>query len=75
MAIYTIQVSPEYKDFAQTLLATISILLCLHVLLSGQKSTGLIGSTFNPPFSDTLTKVIISISFYYLVVKKIIAFE
>jgi len=71
-AIYTIKVSPEYRDFAQTLLATLSILLCLHVLLSGQRSTGLIGSVFNTPFSDTLAKVVVSIAFYYLVVRRLV---
>jgi hypothetical protein len=71
-AIYTIHIASEYKDFAQALIATLSIMLMLHVLLSGQKSTGLIGSMFNSPFSDTLAKVIVSIAFYYLVVKKIL---
>ena len=71
-SIYTICVVPEYKDFARTLLAATVILITLHLLMSGQKSTGLIGSMFNSPFSDTFSKILISIAFYYLVFKKIV---
>ena len=71
-SIYTIFVVPEYKDFARTLLAATVILITLHLLMSGQKSTGLIGSMFNSPFSDTFSKILISIAFYYLVFKKIV---
>ena len=71
-SIYTIKVIPEYKDFAKTLLAVIVILITLHLLMSGQKSTGLIGSMFNSPFSDTFSKILVSIAFYYLVFRKII---
>lgn len=71
-SIYTISVVPEYKEFTKTLLAVIVILLTLHLLMSGQKSTGLIGNMFNSPFSDTFSKILISLAFYYLVFKKII---
>jgi hypothetical protein len=71
-AIYTVKVAPAYRDLAQALLATSVVLLTLHVLLSGQRSTGLIGSMFNSPFSETLAKVIVSIAFYYLVVRKLV---
>lgn len=71
-AIYTVHIANEYRDFAVALLATFVILLTLHVLLSGQHSTGLVGSMFNSPFSETLAKVIVSIAFYYLVVRKLI---
>lgn len=71
-SIYTIKISSEYRDLARSLLASLSILLFLHVLLSGQKSTGLVGSMFNSPFSDTLSKVFVSIAFYYLVIKRLV---
>lgn len=71
-SIYTIHISPDYRDLAKALLATSTILLTLHILLSGQRSTGLIGSVFNVPFSETLTKVIVAIAFYYLVVYRLV---
>ena len=74
-SLYTVHVADEYRDFATALLATFSVLLVLHILLSGQRSTGLVGSMFNSPFSETLTKVVVAISFYYLVVKKIVRFD
>ena len=73
-SIYTIHVEPLYKDFINTITATLVVLIFLHILMSGQKSTGLIGCIFNIPFSDTLSKILISITFYYLVFKKIITF-
>ena len=71
-SIYTISVFPEYKEFAKTLFAVTVILITLHLLMSGQKSTGLIGSMFNSPFSDTFSKILISVAFYYLVFRKIV---
>ena len=71
-SIYTIRVNPEYVDFANTLMATTVILIVLHLLMAGQNSTGLIGSLFNEPFSDTFTKILIAIAFYYLVFRKIV---
>ena len=71
-SIYIIKINPEYKDFANTLMFVSVILIVLHLLMTGQKSTGLIGSLFNSPFSDTFSKIIISISFYYLVFRKIV---
>jgi hypothetical protein len=71
-SIYTIKINNEYKDFANTLMAVTVILIVLHLLMAGQKSTGLIGSLFNSPFSDTFSKIMISIAFYYLVFKKIV---
>jgi hypothetical protein len=72
-SIFTIKMCEEYKDFARTLFAVFVIFLMLHVLLSGQSSTGLIGNAFNSPFSETLAKIFVSISFYYLVALKIIS--
>jgi|SaaInlStandDraft_1057018.scaffolds.fasta_scaffold01999_6 hypothetical protein len=74
-SIYTIHVSPEYKDFARALLATISVLIVLHLLMSDQKKMGIVGGLFNDPFSDTFSKILVSIASYYLVVKKIISIE
>jgi len=74
-SIYTIKVAPEYRDFARALKATVVILLCLHVLMTGQSSTGLVGAVFNSPFSETLAKVMLSIAFFYLVVRKIAMIE
>lgn len=71
-SIYTIKVAPVYKEFANTLLAVTVILIVLHLLLAGQRSTGLIGSMFNSPFSDTFSKILISVAFYYLVFRKIV---
>ena len=71
-SIYTISVSPEYKDFANTLMAVTVILIVLHLLMAGQTSTGLIGSMFNEPFSDTFSKILISVAFYYLVFRKVV---
>jgi hypothetical protein len=71
-SIYTIKINPEYKDFANTLMAVTVILIVLHLLMTGQKSTGLIGSLFNSPFSDTFSKILISIAFYYLVFRKMV---
>lgn len=71
-SIYEIRVNPEYVDFANTLLATTVILIMLHLLMAGQRSTGLIGSLFNTPFSDTFAKILVAIAFYYLVFRKII---
>jgi hypothetical protein len=71
-SIYTVRINPEYKDFANTLMAVMVILLVLHLLMAGQKSTGLIGSLFNSPFSETFSKILIAISFYYLVFRKMV---
>jgi len=71
-SIYTIHVNPEYVDFANTLFATIVVLIVLHLLMAGQQSTGLIGSLFNTPFSDTFAKILVAIAFYYLVFRKIV---
>ena len=71
-SIYTIKVNPEYREFITTMLAVISIIIFLHLLMSGQKSTGLIGSMFNSPFSDTFSKILISVAFYYLVFRKVV---
>ena len=71
-SIYTIHIVPEYREFARTLLAVTVILIALHLLMSGQRSTGLIGSMFNSPFSDTFSKILISVAFYYLVFRKIV---
>ena len=71
-SIYTIYVSPEYKEFTNTLTAVTVIIIMLHLLMTGQRSTGLIGSMFNSPFSDTFSKILISIAFYYLVFRKIV---
>ena len=71
-SIYTIRINPEYKDFANTLMVVTVILIVLHLLMTGQKSTGLIGSLFNSPFSDTFSKILISIAFYYLVFRKMV---
>jgi hypothetical protein len=71
-SIYTIRINPEYKDFANTLMTVAIILIVLHLLMTGQKSTGLIGSLFNSPFSETFSKIFISISFYYLVFRKMV---
>ena len=74
-SIYTIKVSPEYKDFAVALLATVSVLIVLHLLMSGQTKMGLVGGLFNEPFSDTFSKILVSLAFYYLVVRKIVSIE
>lgn len=74
-SIYTIHVSPEYRDFSRALLATISVLIILHLLMSGQKNMGIIGNLFNDPFSDTFSKILVSISCYYLVIRKIVSIE
>lgn len=71
-SIYTIRVNPEYVDFTNTLLATTVFLIVLHLLMAGQRSTGLIGSFFNEPFSDTFAKILVAITFYYLVFRKIV---
>ena len=71
-SIYTVSILPEYKEFASSLLAISSILIVLHLLMSNQKSVGFIGKVFNSPFSDTFMKILVSISFYYLVVKKLV---
>jgi hypothetical protein len=71
-SIYTIKINHEYKDFANTLMAVTVILIVLHLLMAGQKSTGLIGSLFNSPFSETFSKIMIAIAFYYLVFRKIV---
>ena len=74
-SIYTINVLPEYVELANILMAVTVILIVLHLLMAGQKSTGLIGSIFNAPFSDTLAKILISIAFYYLVFRKLITIK
>jgi hypothetical protein len=74
MSIYTIHILPEYRDFASSLLFAVTILITLHLLMSNQKSTGLLGSLFNEPFSETFCKILVSLAFYYLVVREIISF-
>lgn len=74
-SIYTIHVSSEYRDFSRALFATISVLIVLHLLMSGQKKMGIVGNLFNDPFSDTFSKILVSISFYYLVVKNLVSIE
>lgn len=72
-SIYTYHVLPEYKDFINTIVATTIIFITLHLLMSGQKNIGLIGNLFNSPFSETFSKVLISLAFYFLVFRKIIS--
>jgi hypothetical protein len=71
-SIYTLKVSPNYKDLARALLFVVSVLLMLHVLMAGQPQAGLTGFMFNGSFSETLAKVMVALAFYYLVVRKII---
>lgn len=71
-SIFTIHVAEQYREFSRTLFAVLIILLVFHVLMSGQNSTGLIGGLFNRPFSETLSKILVAIAFYYLVSCKII---
>ena len=71
-SIYTVHVAPVYREFANTLMGVTVILIVLHLLMAGQKSTGLIGSMFNSPFSDTFSKILISVAFYYLVFRKVV---
>ena len=72
-SIYTIYVSPEYKEFANALLAVSIISIMLHLLMANQTSIGIIGGVFNSPFSDTFAKLLVSIAFYYLVFKKLVS--
>ncbi len=72
-SIYTIHINPEYKDFTNTILAISIILIALHLLMSNQKTIGIIGRLFNSTFSDTFAKILVAISFYYLVFKKIVS--
>jgi hypothetical protein len=71
-SIYTIHVSPEYKEFTNTLLAVSVISIILHLLMANQTSIGIIGGVFNSPFSDTFAKLLVSIAFYYLVFRKLV---
>jgi|LakMenEpi03Aug12_release.lakeMendotaPanAssembly.Ray.scaffolds.fasta_scaffold604619_2 hypothetical protein len=71
-SIYTIYVSPEYKEFTNTLLAVSVITIILHLLMANQTSIGIIGGVFNSPFSDTFAKLLVSIAFYYLVFRKLV---
>ena len=73
-SIYTIHISPEYKDFVNTISAVSIIFIVLHLLMANQKSIGIVGKMFNNPFSDTLSKLLVSIAFYYLVFRKLIQF-
>jgi hypothetical protein len=72
-SIYTIYVSHEYKEFANALLAVSVISIVLHLLIANQTSIGIIGGLFNSPFTDTFAKLLVSIAFYYLVFKKLVA--
>ena len=71
-SIYTIIINPEYKDFANTTMIVTVILIVLHLLMANQKSIGLVGNLFNSPFSETFSKILIAIAFYYLVFKKLV---
>ena len=71
-SIYTFYANSEYKELINILLQIIVILVVFHLLMSNQKSIGLVGGMFNSTFSDTFAKLLISVSFYYLIFKKII---
>lgn len=72
--IYTVKIAPQYRDFARSLLFAISVVLMLHILMAGQSDAGFLGNMFNGSFSETLAKVMVSLAFYYLVVRKVIYF-
>ena len=72
--IYTIKIAPQYRDFARSLLFAVSVILMLHILMAGQNDIGFLGNMFNGSFSETLAKIMVSLAFFYLVVRKIIYF-
>ena len=74
-SIYTIYVNPEYVEFTNCILAVMAIFIVFHLLMAGQKSIGLIGSIFNLTFSETFSKLLVSITFYYLVFRKFISIK
>lgn len=71
-SIFTIYINPEYEIFAKTILAAIVILIIFHLLVSNQNSIGLIGDILNINFADTFGKIIIAITFYFLVFDKLV---
>lgn len=71
-SIFTIYVNPEYEIFAKTILGIIIVSIIFHLLISNQNSLGLTGDIFNINFADTFGKIIVAMTFYFLVFDKLV---
>ena len=73
-SIFKIYVHPKYKDLINYIVGISVFIIIFHILVSDQSSLGLVGEIFNSNFSNTFGKIIISISFYFLVFNRLVSF-